>query len=57
MKDIVAKSGLRLRMKEKKKPVVKENKDLERRYASVLSSHTAFYIFINDFLSLKRHAC
>ena len=41
LKDIVAKSGLRLRMKEKKKPVVKENKDLERRYAVVLSSHAA----------------
>ena len=31
VKDIIAKSGLRFRFKEKKKAVVKENKDLEPR--------------------------
>ncbi|KAI0223177.1 Translation initiation factor IF-2, mitochondrial [Lamellibrachia satsuma] len=31
VKDIIAKSGLRLRLKEKKKAVVKENKDVEPR--------------------------
>ena len=45
MKDIVAKSGLRLRMKEKKKPVVKENKDLERRYMLVCCLHILLSIF------------